>query len=80
MARSHHRKKHKQHLRNYQHSNDLSVRTGKTRVMGLFLLLGAGLGFAIGYFASGSVIAYAIGTIAGATIGYLVGKKIDEGA
>jgi len=78
MARSHHRKKHKQHLRTYQHSKDVAVRTGKTKVTALFAVLGLALGVGIAYFALGTMPAMVIGAVAGAIIGYLIGKKIDE--
>ena len=78
MARSHHRKKHKQQLRSYQHSKDVAVRTGKNKVTLLFALLGMALGIGITYFALNTMVSMVIGALAGVVIGYLIGKKIDE--
>lgn len=83
MARSHHRKKHKSHVRQFKQMHDTSVdspRVKKGKVTAAFTILGALTGFAIGYFAtSGDAIGIAIGTIAGAIGGYYAGHKIDLG-
>ncbi len=78
MARSHHRKKHKQHLRTYQNSKDVTIKAGKAKVTVLFTLLGLALGLGITYFAVNTVIALFIGAAVGGLVGYLIGKKMDE--
>jgi hypothetical protein len=78
MARSHHRKKHKQHLRTYQHSKDVTLRTGKSKVTAVFTLLGTALGLGIAYFAANSNLVLVAGAIVGALAGYLIGRRVDE--
>ena len=78
MARSHHRKAHKAHLKTYQQSQGtLKEKNRKTRVTSIFTILGAALGLAIGFFASGSLIAMLAGFLAGAGIGYYIGRRMD---
>lgn len=79
MARSHHRKKHKEHLRQFRNSQDTAAaKSGKGKTVVLFTVIGAALGFAVSYFAAqGSAIWIAIAIIAGAVIGYFIGHKID---
>ncbi len=77
MARSHHRKKHKQHLRSYQQERGVSQKSGRTKATGMFTLLGAATGFAIGFFASGSLLWLIIGAVAGGALGYWLGHRID---
>ena len=78
MARSHHRKKHKQHLRTYQHSKELSFRTRKSKVTVIFTLLGLALGLGISYFAVNTALALVVGAALGGLVGYLIGRKMDE--
>ena len=80
MARSHHRKKHKEHLRQFRHSQETNaIKSGKGKTIGMFTGLGAALGFAVSYFATqASVLWIAIGILAGAVIGFYIGRKIDE--
>lgn len=83
MARSHHRKKHKQHLQQFRQSHDTNVSkaASKTKASAtwIFGIAGLALGFAIGYFAtSGSGLWMAAGSLAGAAAGYFIGKKIDR--
>ncbi len=81
MARSHHRKKHKEHLRQFRHSHDTSATPprGKTKASSLFSIVGALLGFAVSYFATqGTVIWVVTGLLAGALAGYFIGRKIDS--
>ncbi len=79
MARSHHRKKHKEHLRQFRNSQDTAgPKTGKGKTVGLFTAIGAAVGFAVSYFAAqGSAIWICAAIIAGAFIGYYIGHKID---
>ena len=80
MPRSHHRKKHKEHLRQYQHSNEgASAKGKKAKVTGTFAIVGAILGIAIGYFATDGVMLWvAFGAVAGGLAGYLVGRYFDK--
>ncbi len=84
MARSHHRKKHKQHLQQFRQSHDTNVSKAvskaKASATWIFTIAGVVLGFAVSYFAtSGSLLWMAVGSLAGATTGYFIGKKIDAG-
>jgi Flp pilus assembly protein TadB len=80
MARSHHRKSHKQHLQNFkQHKENASVK-GKAKTTGVFGLIGLVLGMAIGYIAtSGSLLWMGVFAIVFGIVGYLVGQKLDKG-
>jgi len=83
MARSHHRKKHKQHVRQFKSTHDttVSATSSRNKVSGtwMFTIAGLILGFAIGYFASGSLLWIAVGAVAGTAVGYFIGKKVDSG-
>ena len=81
MARSHHRKKHKQHLQQFKHSQETVADKpkGKSSATWVFGIAGAILGFAVSYFASsGALLWLAAGLIAGSTAGYLIGRRIDS--
>jgi len=81
MARSHHRKKHKSHLRQFRHSHDITGTTSnaKTKASSVFSIAGALAGFAVSYFATqGSWAWVAGGLVIGAAAGYLIGKSIDS--
>ena len=81
MARSHHRKKHKAHLRNYQQAQGtLAPKTSKGKVAGVFTVIGAATGFAMGFFASGSPLWLILGALIGGGIGYFFGRKFDQQA
>ncbi len=82
MARSHHRKKHREHVRQFKHSHDTSESpaTAKGKATNIIMIVGALAGFAIGYFASEGVILWmTVGLLVGAAGGYWVGKRVDEG-
>ena len=83
MARSHHRKKHKSHLRNFKQTNDATISEAgrnKSSAKWVFAMGGAVAGFVASYFAAdGSILWMTIATLAGAAIGYFIGKKADEG-
>jgi hypothetical protein len=81
MARSHHRKKHKQHLQQFKQSQEITTDASRNRSSAtwVFGIAGAILGFAVSYFASsGALLWLAIGLAAGSTAGYLIGRKIDR--
>lgn len=80
MARSHHRKKHKQHLQHFKHSQVTAADKPKNKSSAawVFGIAGAILGFAVSYFAtSGNILWLAAGLIAGSIAGYLIGRRID---
>jgi shikimate kinase len=79
MARSHHRKKHKEHLRQFRHSHETASRVPKKgKASQTFAVAGVVLGLALGYFASvGSFLWMGIGLVAGGLAGYLIGRRID---
>jgi hypothetical protein len=81
MARSHHRKKHKQHLQQFRQSQENATITNKKgKASGTFAVAGMVLGVAISYFAStGSFVWMGVGLVAGGIAGYLLGKRIDKG-
>lgn len=80
MARSHHRKKHKEHLRQYQHNQEGgSYKSKKANVTGTFGVVGSILGVAIGYFATDGILLWvAFGAVAGGLAGYLAGRYFDR--
>ncbi len=80
MARSHHRKKHKEHLRQYQHEHDSTTASpAKGKAVKVFIVAGAIIGLAVSYFASDRSIVWSIiGIIAGAAAGYFLGNSIDK--
>jgi hypothetical protein len=81
MARSHHRKKHKAHLRQFRHNNDITSTTSnaKTKASSVFSIAGALAGFAVSYFATQGSWAWVAGSTAvGAAAGYFIGKSIDS--
>ncbi|MEI9809138.1 MAG: hypothetical protein WDO16_15455 [Bacteroidota bacterium] len=81
MARSHHRKKHKEHLRNFKQSHEGTAAVkakAKGKAAGVFAFGGVAVGLLLGYLASnGSLIWAAVGLIAGGTAGYLIGRRVD---
>ncbi len=81
MARPHHRKKHRTHVRQFRKSHDTKVNSPKnsTKAISVFTIAGALTGFAIGYFATqGTMLWVILGLLAGGAAGYLIGKRIDK--
>ena len=79
MARSHHRKKHKEHLRQYQHTQESVTQKTKGKAANVFTVVGAVAGLALGYFSSDRSPVWSIViALAGATAGYLFGRSIDR--
>ena len=81
MANPHHRKKHKEHLKQFQ--NRIASQTGesktKAKASSVFAVGGAVVGMAVLFFATQSNIIWTIGGAAvGAVIGYLIGQNIDR--
>ena len=78
MARSHHRKKHKQHVQQFKHKGDFVASKTKGKASYTFLIVGIIVGFLIGYFASNGAVGWmVIGLAAGGAAGYFTGKRID---
>lgn len=78
MARSHHRKKHKQHLRLFRQKHETATEAARGKASVVFSIGGAFVGLAIAYFASGGAYFWmGLGLIAGAVAGYYLGKKVD---
>lgn len=80
MARSHHRKKHKEHLRHYQHTHEpLTPKPATGKITGTIAIIGVILGIAVGYFATDGILLWvAFGAIAGGLAGYLGGHYFDK--
>ncbi len=79
MARSHHRKKHKEHLRQFKQRGESVSSRPKSKATGIFSVAGAIIGLAVSYFATeASYLWMTIGTVAGGVAGYFIGRKIDE--
>jgi NAD/NADP transhydrogenase beta subunit len=79
MARSHHRKKHKEHLRQFKHKSEMVSSTAKSKASGMFTIVGAIIGLAVSYFGSqGSLVWILAGVVVGGTAGYFIGRKIDS--
>ena len=79
MARSHHRKKHKEHVRQFKHKGDLAAPKAKGKASVTFFAVGAIVGFLVCYFISQGAIGWAaIGLAAGGIGGYLMGRRIDH--
>jgi hypothetical protein len=80
MARSHHRKKHKQHVQQFKHKGDIAVTKAKGKASYTFLIIGVIVGLLIGYFASGGAAGWmGIGLAIGGAAGYFIGYRIDAG-
>lgn len=81
MARPHHRKKHKAHLRQFQHKSDINTIDAKGKGSTTIAVVGAVVGLAIFYFATqGDFIWAIIGGAIGAAGGYFIGRGLDKPA
>ena len=83
MARPHHRKGHKEHLKQFQNRAAGSTGESKARAKAssVFAVGGAIVGLAILYFATQGDFVWALGgAVVGAGLGYLIGKNIDRSA
>jgi hypothetical protein len=80
MARSHHRKKHREHVRQFRQSHDMaSPRRARGKASSIFLIIGALGGAAVAFFAAeGNFLWLGIGIAAGALAGYFIGRSIDS--
>lgn len=79
MARSHHRKKHKEQLRQFKHKDQTTYPKPKSKASNIFAIAGAFVGLAVSYMAArGSIVWVSIGLVAGGIAGYLIGRKMDN--
>lgn len=79
MARSHHRKKHRAHVRLFKHNYETEqAGSGKSNATTILMVGGALAGIAIGYFASADFLFMAIGLGVGGAAGFFLGKKMDK--
>ncbi|MCW3117169.1 MAG: hypothetical protein JWM28_1251 [Chitinophagaceae bacterium] len=80
MAQSHHRKKHKEHLRQFQHRQENNTSVPKRKAAVIFAVVGTVIGLAVSYFSSDANLVWiAAGAVAGGVAGYLFGRNIDKG-
>ena len=80
MARSHHRKKHKEQLRQFKHKDDSIAPAQRTKAASVFIIVGAVIGMSVGYLLSNNSMMWAFaGLVVGAIAGYLFGSKADKG-
>lgn len=78
MANPHHRKKHKEHLKQFQQRQSNFSKDVKGSAANIFAIVGAVIGFAIAYFASGDLIWMVITALITGIAGYFTGKRIDN--
>ena len=79
MARSHHRKKHKEQLRHFKHKEQTTYSTPRSKAANVFAIAGAIAGLAVSYFSTqGSLVWILAGLVAGGIAGYLKGRKVDQ--
>ncbi|HEY6504179.1 MAG TPA: hypothetical protein VIZ28_09420 [Chitinophagaceae bacterium] len=82
MARPHHRKKHKEHLKNFKQSHEgstSSFRRSKSKASAVFAFGGGAVGLLLVYLASNGALVWAgAGLVAGAVAGYLIGRRVDR--
>ena len=76
MANPHHRKKHKEHLRQFQQNRISNETTAKGKAANIFAIVGGVIGLAIAYFASGDLVWVAVGAFVGGIGGYLTGRNM----
>ena len=78
MANPHHRKKHKEHLKQFQQKQNSFSKEGKGSAKNIFAIVGAVIGLSITYFATGNLVWVIVGALAGGLGGYFVGNNIDK--
>ena len=79
MARSHHRKAHKSHLKQYQQTHEGGMaKARRAKATGPLVVIGVILGLALGYFGAGTTLWIAGSAIIGGILGFMVGKYLDK--
>ena len=82
MPASHHRKKHKEHLRQFRHTSNVTSSSRKSNAKNataLFTFIGAAFGLAVGFFGGTSFSITIAAIFIGSIAGYFIGKKINSG-
>ena len=78
MPRSHHRKKHKEHLNRFQESRKNVTAKIKSNPKFVFILIGAALGFLLFYLGgTKNIFLLLSGLLLGAFLGHLLEKKLQ---
>lgn len=78
MAKSHHRRNHKEHLKHFQGSFKSSTQTTKGNPKLIFSIIGAVVGFSVLFFSgTENIVLWIGGLIASLLIGYFIGKNIQ---
>ena len=80
MPTSHHRKKHKEHLRHFQHTHEpVTTKAATGGIAGTIAIIGLILGIAVGYFATDGILLWtAFGAVIGGLLGFLGGRYFDK--
>lgn len=80
MARPHHRKKHKEHLRQFKQKDEGRASMPKSKAASIMTVVGAVFGLGIGYIATrGDLFWMSVIFFACSISGYLLGRAIDKG-
>lgn len=79
MARPHHRKKHREQLKQFRHKDETHTAGPRTKAAWIMAVVGAVFGIGISYIATqGDWIWIAVSLAVFAVAGYLVGRRIDR--
>ncbi len=79
MARTHHRRKHKQHLEQFKHRQDASASAPRSKATSVFAVMGFVAGLFISYFIfDGAWLPIAAISIIAGVAGYYLGKNVDR--
>jgi hypothetical protein len=79
MALTHHRKKHRSHVRQFRSAGAGSSSAARGNARSIFAIAGGITGLAVGYFStSGSIVGILTGLFLGAGVGFYIGKGIDR--
>ena len=80
MANPHHRKKHKEHLRQFKQREEAKGNTAHTKASAVLGVVGAVFGFGVTYLAIGNNWTWiALATLVCTIIGYFIGRNLDRG-
>ena len=78
MARTHHRRKHKQHLEQFKHRQDATASAPHSRATTVFAVVGLIAGLFTSYFIfDGALLPVIAIAIIAAVLGYYIGKSVD---
>jgi hypothetical protein len=80
MARPHHRKKHREHLRQFRQKEGTRSSSSKTKASWIMATIGAVFGLGVSYIATqGELLWMLIAVIICTVAGYFMGLRIDKG-